>query len=147
MNKMHMLCMRKRNNSSTESATEYVATFYLNDTTHGQRQQLRNLALANNRPQEWYKMKELLKRSPTLPRTNQTTASNDGNSPEKLTVNSALGDLTKRCRTAYVIKSATSWSPKTINWFLSREILAKAAGYPDASYSNTPPVASYSDVD
>ncbi|KZV27755.1 protein ATSYTF [Dorcoceras hygrometricum] len=86
---------------------------------------------ANNSLQERYKMEELLERSPTLPRTNQTTASNDGNSPEKLTVNSALGfekqsDLTKRRRTAYVIKSASSWSPKTIGWFLSSEILPKA---------------------
>ncbi|KZV57426.1 pentatricopeptide repeat-containing protein [Dorcoceras hygrometricum] len=43
---------------------------------------------ANNSLQEWYKMEELLERSPTLPRKNQTTASNDGNSPKKLTVNS-----------------------------------------------------------
>ncbi|KZV15532.1 hypothetical protein F511_02693 [Dorcoceras hygrometricum] len=33
-------------------------------------------------------MKELLERSPTLPQTPKTTVGNDGNSPEKLTVNS-----------------------------------------------------------
>ncbi|KZV38219.1 hypothetical protein F511_18718 [Dorcoceras hygrometricum] len=36
-------------------------------------------------------MEELLERSPMLPRTNQTTASNDGNSLEKLMMNSNLG--------------------------------------------------------
>ncbi|KZV47431.1 hypothetical protein F511_35968 [Dorcoceras hygrometricum] len=150
------------------SATENVATdpnnnskFYLNDATHGRRQQLRDLTLANNNLQEWYGKIELLDRSPTPPRTNQTTASNDGNSPENLTVNSALRcqhsadaknqllnsqtTLTKRCRsdltkrhfTAYVIKYATSWSPKTIGWFLSSEILAKAAKLTSASTTPT----------
>ncbi|KZV16824.1 hypothetical protein F511_40631 [Dorcoceras hygrometricum] len=38
--------------------------------------------------QKWYVMDELLERSPTLPQTYQTVAENDGNSPEKLTVNS-----------------------------------------------------------
>ncbi|KZV41958.1 hypothetical protein F511_24558 [Dorcoceras hygrometricum] len=102
-------------NSSTKSATEYVATlatrrigemrvrnhrspshpdlinnskFYINDATHGRRQKLCDLALANNSLQEWYRMEKLLERSPTLPRTYQTTVGNDGNSPEKLTVNS-----------------------------------------------------------
>ncbi|KZV17538.1 centromere/kinetochore protein zw10 [Dorcoceras hygrometricum] len=51
-------------------------------------QQLRDLALVNNRLQEWYRREELLERSPTLPRTYQTTVGNDGNSLEKLTVNS-----------------------------------------------------------
>ncbi|KZV25261.1 hypothetical protein F511_12497 [Dorcoceras hygrometricum] len=50
--------------------------------------QLCDLALANNSLQEWYRKEELLERSPTLPRTYQTTVGNDGNSPEKLTVNS-----------------------------------------------------------
>ncbi|KZV49911.1 hypothetical protein F511_40797 [Dorcoceras hygrometricum] len=36
-------------------------------------------------------MIELRKRSPTLPRTYQKTAGNEGNSPERLTMNSALG--------------------------------------------------------
>ncbi|KZV20036.1 hypothetical protein F511_15279 [Dorcoceras hygrometricum] len=201
----------KGNNCSTGSATEYVATFYLNDATHGRRQQLRDLALANNSLQEWYRMEELLERSPTLPRTNQTTTSNDGNSPKKLTVNSALGfekqrsiiwrisltgtlqpadaknqllnsqqrkskrcrnDLTKRRRTAYVIISAISWSPKNHRLLVIQtqataaphqsqatvtltnvdicsqlDKPVEAASHPDASYSSAPPVASYSDVD
>ncbi|KZV31991.1 putative LRR receptor-like serine/threonine-protein kinase [Dorcoceras hygrometricum] len=69
-----------------KSATEYVATFYLNDATHGRRQQLHDLALDNKNLQEWYRKEELLKRSPTLPRTYQTTVGNDGNSPKKLTI-------------------------------------------------------------
>ncbi|KZV29506.1 hypothetical protein F511_22735 [Dorcoceras hygrometricum] len=81
----------EEDNSSTESATEYVATFYVNDATHGRRQQLRDLALANNSLQEWYRKEELLERSPTLPRTHQTMAGNDGNCRRKATVNSNLG--------------------------------------------------------
>ncbi|KZV22860.1 hypothetical protein F511_27539 [Dorcoceras hygrometricum] len=62
--------------------------FYLNDATHGRRQQLCDLDLANNNLQEWYRKEELLKRSPTLPRTSQTMAGNDGNHRIKSTVNS-----------------------------------------------------------
>ncbi|KZV42708.1 hypothetical protein F511_29112 [Dorcoceras hygrometricum] len=72
----------------TSCATITTNRFYLNDATHGRGQQLRGLALANDSLQEWYRKVELLKRSPTLPRTHQTKADNDGNSPEKLTVNS-----------------------------------------------------------
>ncbi|KZV15531.1 hypothetical protein F511_02692 [Dorcoceras hygrometricum] len=43
---------------------------------------------AHNSLQKGYRMKELLGRSPTLPQTPKTTVGNDGNSPEKLTVNS-----------------------------------------------------------
>ncbi|KZV54754.1 callose synthase 1-like [Dorcoceras hygrometricum] len=46
-----------------------IRKFYLNDATHGQRQQLRDLALVNNILQEWYRKEELLERSPTLPQT------------------------------------------------------------------------------
>ncbi|KZV53093.1 hypothetical protein F511_19764 [Dorcoceras hygrometricum] len=60
----------------------------LNDATHGRRQQLCDLALDSNSLQEWYRKEELLERSPTLPCTHQTTVGNDGNSLEKLTVNS-----------------------------------------------------------
>ncbi|KZV39528.1 hypothetical protein F511_35777 [Dorcoceras hygrometricum] len=59
------------------------------------RQQLRDLALANNSLQELYRMEELLERSPTLPCTYQTTVGNDGNSPEKLTVNSTRARRTE----------------------------------------------------
>ncbi|KZV41002.1 hypothetical protein F511_18365 [Dorcoceras hygrometricum] len=52
-------------------------------------------SLANNSLQEWYRKEELLKRSPTLPRTYQTTVGNDENSPEKLTVNSTRVQETK----------------------------------------------------
>ncbi|KZV32733.1 hypothetical protein F511_15797 [Dorcoceras hygrometricum] len=64
--------------------------FYLHYKTHG-RQQLRVPQLANHSLQKWYKMEEILERSPTLPQTPKTTIGNDGNSPEKLTVNSILG--------------------------------------------------------
>ncbi|KZV30927.1 galactose oxidase-like [Dorcoceras hygrometricum] len=87
-NKMQMLCMRKETTAQRNLQQKYVAMFYLNDTTHGRRQQLRDLALDNNSLQEWYRKEELLERSPTLPRTYQTTVGNDGNSLEKLTVNS-----------------------------------------------------------
>ncbi|KZV19752.1 hypothetical protein F511_34629 [Dorcoceras hygrometricum] len=105
-------------------------------------QQLRVPQLANHSLQKWYRMKELLERSPTLPRTYQTTAGNNGNSPERLTMNNALSDLTKRRRTAYIIKSATSWSPKTIGWFLSREFPPKAALTKTTTHSLRHPVAS-----
>ncbi|KZV29854.1 hypothetical protein F511_06706 [Dorcoceras hygrometricum] len=64
-NKMQMLCMRKE--------------------TTAQRNLQQNMW---SRLQEWYRKEELLDRSPTLPRTYQTTVGNDGNSPKKLTVNS-----------------------------------------------------------
>ncbi|KZV29808.1 hypothetical protein F511_22582 [Dorcoceras hygrometricum] len=131
--------------------------FYLHYKTHD-RQQLRVPQLANHSLQKWYKMEELLERSPTLPQTYQTIARNDGKSSENLTVNSNLGfeaeqqsgeyfanrhslkiqradakqtscsisqttlakrrrgNLTKRRRTAYVILSVNSWSPKTSEW-------------------------------
>ncbi|KZV47737.1 hypothetical protein F511_11940 [Dorcoceras hygrometricum] len=60
------------------------------------KQQLRAFAPSNNSLQKWYGMEELLKRSPTLPRTYQKVVGNDGNSPEKLTVNSNLGFEAKR---------------------------------------------------
>ncbi|KZV29809.1 hypothetical protein F511_22583 [Dorcoceras hygrometricum] len=85
-----------------------VMRFYLNDATHGRRQQLRDLTLANNSLQERYQSKELFDRSPTLPRTYQATVGNDGNSSKKLTVNSTRARnkaLTKRRRTTYVIQS------------------------------------------
>ncbi|KZV37748.1 hypothetical protein F511_19816 [Dorcoceras hygrometricum] len=56
-------------------------------STHGQRQKLRDLALANNSLQEWYRMEELLERSPTLPQTSKTTVGNDGNHRIKSTMN------------------------------------------------------------
>ncbi|KZV27093.1 hypothetical protein F511_37029 [Dorcoceras hygrometricum] len=65
--------------------------FYLHTQTHGRRQQLRDLALANYSLQEGYRMKELHERSPTLPRTSKNITGNDRNSPKKLTVNSVLG--------------------------------------------------------
>ncbi|KZV54390.1 hypothetical protein F511_18059 [Dorcoceras hygrometricum] len=138
-NKMQMLCMqpgttaegynqrREPNNSmhsSTEIATEYVATFYLNDATHGRRQQLRDLALANISLQKWYRQEELLERSPTLPRTYQTVAGNDENSPEKITVNkgsrkqrSTIGEIllsmgsgeVKRSQALLLIKTREIW--------------------------------------
>ncbi|KZV57399.1 pleiotropic drug resistance protein 1-like [Dorcoceras hygrometricum] len=64
--------------------------FYLHYKTHD-RQQLHVPQLANHSLQKWYGMEELLERSPTLPQTYQTIAGNDGNSSEKLTVNSNLG--------------------------------------------------------
>ncbi|KZV43978.1 ethylene-responsive transcription factor 1B-like [Dorcoceras hygrometricum] len=64
-NKMQILCMRKE--------------------TTAQRNLQQNMW---PRLQEWYRKEELLERSPTLPRTYQTTVGNDGNSPEKLTMNS-----------------------------------------------------------
>ncbi|KZV06626.1 pentatricopeptide repeat-containing protein-like [Dorcoceras hygrometricum] len=63
----------------------------LNYEMHELNQQLRASAPANNSLQKGYRMKDLLKRSPTIPRTYQTVAGNDGNSPDKLTVNSNLG--------------------------------------------------------
>ncbi|KZV21093.1 patatin-like protein 2 [Dorcoceras hygrometricum] len=51
-------------------------------------QQLRDLALANNSLQEWYRKEEPLKWSPTLPQMPKTMVGNNGNSPKKLTVNS-----------------------------------------------------------
>ncbi|KZV21331.1 MLO-like protein [Dorcoceras hygrometricum] len=51
------------------------------------------LLTANNSLREWYRMKELLKWSPTLPRTSKKVAGNDGNSSEKLTANSTRGFL------------------------------------------------------
>ncbi|KZV45911.1 hypothetical protein F511_27695 [Dorcoceras hygrometricum] len=42
----------------------------------------------NNSLQEWYRMEELLERSPTLPQTPKTTVGNDGNHRIKSTVNS-----------------------------------------------------------
>ncbi|KZV18781.1 hypothetical protein F511_15019 [Dorcoceras hygrometricum] len=60
----------------------------LKDATHGRRQQLRDLALANNSIQEWYSMEELLERSPTVPQTYKTMARNDGNHRIKSTMNS-----------------------------------------------------------
>ncbi|KZV49425.1 hypothetical protein F511_36638 [Dorcoceras hygrometricum] len=61
--------------------------FYLHYKTHD-RQQLRVPQLANHSLQKWYGMEELPDRSPTLPKTYQTIAGNDGKLPEKLTVNS-----------------------------------------------------------
>ncbi|KZV40671.1 hypothetical protein F511_32381 [Dorcoceras hygrometricum] len=116
----------KRNNRSTGSATECVATLAtrrigemrvrnhrspshpapirtLNPSTitttkvprthseHTAKTELRDLTLANNNLQEWYKMEELLKRSPMLPRTRKTTTENDGNCRRCATVNNALG--------------------------------------------------------
>ncbi|KZV34671.1 hypothetical protein F511_10946 [Dorcoceras hygrometricum] len=103
-------------NSSMEPATEYVATVSVGHVgaTHSpllvhpyQMHQQPNLltVVANHSAhrgnesaesplalasclQEWYRMEELLERSPTLPRTHQTTVGNDGKSSEKLTVNS-----------------------------------------------------------
>ncbi|KZV50333.1 xylosyltransferase 2-like [Dorcoceras hygrometricum] len=49
------------------------------------RQQLRDLSLAKNSLQEWYRKEELHERSPTLPRTPKTTIGNDGKLPKKLT--------------------------------------------------------------
>ncbi|KZV24086.1 pentatricopeptide repeat-containing protein [Dorcoceras hygrometricum] len=114
-NKMQMLCMRKETTAQRDLQQKYVATlatrcigemrvrntdrprilFYLNDATHGRRQQLCDLALANNSIQEWYQSKELFERSPTLPRTYQAMVGNDGNSPENLTVNSTRVRETK----------------------------------------------------
>ncbi|KZV18931.1 hypothetical protein F511_17981 [Dorcoceras hygrometricum] len=59
--------------------------------THGRRKQFAILLPANNSSQEWYRMKELLKRSPKLPRTSKKVVGNEGNSSKKLTVNSVLG--------------------------------------------------------
>ncbi|KZV17394.1 hypothetical protein F511_44976 [Dorcoceras hygrometricum] len=50
--------------------------------------QLRVPQLANYSLQKWYKMEDLLERSPTLPQTPKTMVENDGNSSEKLTMNS-----------------------------------------------------------
>ncbi|KZV35711.1 heat stress transcription factor A-4b-like [Dorcoceras hygrometricum] len=58
---------------------------------HELNQQLRASAPANNSLQKGYRMKAILKRSPTLPCTYQTMAGNDGNLSEKPTVNSNLG--------------------------------------------------------
>ncbi|KZV40357.1 hypothetical protein F511_01679 [Dorcoceras hygrometricum] len=68
--------------------------FYLHYNTHD-RQQLRVPQLANHSFQKWYGMEELLERSPTLPQTYQKMAVNDGNLPEKLTVNSTRVRKTK----------------------------------------------------
>ncbi|KZV29829.1 UDP-glucose iridoid glucosyltransferase-like [Dorcoceras hygrometricum] len=144
----------KGNNSSTESATEYVAMlatrcigemrvrnhrslshpFYLNDATHGRRQQLRDLALSNNSLQELYRKEELLERSPTLPRTYQTMAGNDGNSPEKLTVNSTSirrTEVDNQDNISLIAPLTSSYLPssgrlKPSAGFSSREILPKA---------------------
>ncbi|KZV13697.1 rieske ferredoxin [Dorcoceras hygrometricum] len=51
-------------------------------------QQLRISAPAYNSLQKGYRMEELLESSPTLPQTPKIMVGNDGNSPEKLTVNS-----------------------------------------------------------
>ncbi|KZV44636.1 hypothetical protein F511_26095 [Dorcoceras hygrometricum] len=59
--------------------------------THGRKKHFVILFPANNSSHEWYRMKELHKRSPTLPLTSKKVAGNDGNSPEKLTVNSSQG--------------------------------------------------------
>ncbi|KZV27881.1 hypothetical protein F511_28200 [Dorcoceras hygrometricum] len=61
--------------------------FYLHYNTHD-RQQLRVPQLDNQSFQKRYGIEELLDRSPTLPQTYQKMAGNDGNLPEKLTVNS-----------------------------------------------------------
>ncbi|KZV42529.1 leucine-rich repeat protein kinase family protein [Dorcoceras hygrometricum] len=109
-NKMQMLCMQpgttaegynqgREPKNSMHSSTEICngicghdlnnnSKFYLNDATHGRRQQLRDLSLANNSLQEWYSMGELLERSPTLTQTYQTMAGNNGNHRIKSTVNS-----------------------------------------------------------
>ncbi|KZV41333.1 putative carboxylesterase 18 [Dorcoceras hygrometricum] len=50
-------------------------------------QQLRISALAHNSLQKGYRMKELLKRGPTLPQTYQTVAGNDGKCRRNATVN------------------------------------------------------------
>ncbi|KZV57729.1 hypothetical protein F511_21780 [Dorcoceras hygrometricum] len=81
--------MRVRNHRSpSHPDLNNKSKFYLNDATHGRRQQLHDLTLDNNSFQEWYRKEELLERSPTLPCTHQTMAGNDGNLLEKLPVNS-----------------------------------------------------------
>ncbi|KZV18075.1 hypothetical protein F511_38111 [Dorcoceras hygrometricum] len=67
-------------------------------------QQLRVPQLANHRLQKLYKMKEILKRSPTLPRTYKTTVGNDGNCRRKATVNSNLGFEAKNTIEKYFTK-------------------------------------------
>ncbi|KZV20359.1 hypothetical protein F511_16427 [Dorcoceras hygrometricum] len=59
----------------------------------------------------WYWIKELLKRSPTLPQTSKNVTGNDGNSSEKLTVNSVLGFEAKNNN-----REKISLSPKTQNF-------------------------------
>ncbi|KZV50755.1 ENHANCER OF AG-4 protein 2 [Dorcoceras hygrometricum] len=73
-------------------------------TKHTIGQQLRVPQLANHNLQKWYKMKELLKRSPTLPHTYQTTAGNYGNCRRKATVNSNLGFEAKNTIEKYFAK-------------------------------------------
>ncbi|KZV44019.1 poly (ADP-ribose) polymerase family protein [Dorcoceras hygrometricum] len=83
---------------------------------HELNQQLRTSAPAHNSLQNGYRMKEILERSPTLPRTPKTTVGNNGKSPDKLTVNStrvrrtevdnreniSLNVASKRCVSTYV---------------------------------------------
>ncbi|KZV31147.1 hypothetical protein F511_24593 [Dorcoceras hygrometricum] len=64
---------------------------YLHTSNARTKQQLRAFAPANDNLQKWYRMKALLKRSPTLPRTSKMMTRNYENSPEKLTVNSTKG--------------------------------------------------------
>ncbi|KZT75627.1 hypothetical protein F511_47348 [Dorcoceras hygrometricum] len=61
--------------------------FYLNYEMRKLNQQLCVSAPAHNSLQKWYRMKELLKRGPTLPQTYQTVAGNDGKCRRNATVN------------------------------------------------------------
>ncbi|KZV24482.1 hypothetical protein F511_44327 [Dorcoceras hygrometricum] len=57
------------------------------------------------------RMKELLKRSPKIPRTSKMVTENDGNSSEKLTVNSVLGFKAKNNNREKISLSMESVNP------------------------------------
>ncbi|KZV34554.1 hypothetical protein F511_12619 [Dorcoceras hygrometricum] len=115
-NKMQMLCMRPGTtaggynqgrepknsmHSSTESAT---------NSGHG--------------PPKWYRKKELVERSPMLPRTSKMMAGNDGNSPEKLTVNSTRG-FERRMKVGRIFAKSVSGAQMILNVQEQRAIAAQ----------------------
>ncbi|KZV43233.1 GDSL esterase/lipase-like [Dorcoceras hygrometricum] len=110
--------VKKFQQTGDESAVSPLALascklkFYLHAQTHGRRQQLRDLALANYSLHEGYRMKELLKRSPTLPQTSKKVTENDGNLPEKLTVNSVLGFEAKNNNREKISLNSYCWTLK-----------------------------------